>query len=115
MSIEKAVAHYKGEAGHQKMNCAESVAIAFKDTISLSEQQIAGLTACGGGRAPEGVCGALHAARMLLTMKDVRQVPALDAAFLTDAGSLKCREIRSLKKLSCGGCVGTAAAVIAKS
>ncbi len=115
MSVAKAVAHYKGEGGHQKLNCAEAVAVAFKEKFQLSDQDLSAFGGCGGGRAPGGVCGAWHAARVLLARKDPARIKECEEAFQAEAGALQCREIRALKRLPCAGCVDRAAGFVARN
>jgi hypothetical protein len=110
MSIEKARDHYLGKNGVQKANCAQSVIYAFKEKYDLPQQLVADMASCGGGRAPDGVCGALYAATKVAG--DARQ--KCEEALSIKAGSIKCREIRSLGKLSCVGCVETIAGSLDK-
>ena len=112
MSVEKARAHYIGKDGCPRMNCAQAVAAAFQHKLDFPSDLIDHLETCGGGRAPGGECGALYAARMVLRKAHPERVKACEEAFLIAAGSLKCREIRSLRKLSCIGCVETAAGYV---
>lgn len=82
----------------KRYNCAQSVL----KLHAVEEEKVDEFKAFGGGRAPEGVCGALHAALDLLhpdTHEEVR------SEFKEHAGSEKCREIRQLGKLSCLECV----------
>ena len=62
--------------------------------------------------APEGYCGAFYAAKCILD----KHFPHRSAEGLEQlrsaAGSLKCREIKALKKLPCVGCVEKAAEVV---
>jgi hypothetical protein len=46
-------------------NCAQAVAHAWKTKNPASPHDAAQFADCGGGRAPDGVCGALHASCML--------------------------------------------------
>ena len=66
MSIDKAKAHYAGKDGHRKMNCAQTIMHAFKEKFAVSEEAVNEFAAYGGGKAPGGCCGSLHAARVLL-------------------------------------------------
>ncbi len=108
MQVEQAIRHYQGKDGARRLNCAQSVTAAFAQTHGTTEEDIESLAGCGGGRAPGGLCGAYHAAVQLLgseteTMRD---------SFLEAAGALTCREIRSLRKLPCAGCVAHAARLV---
>ncbi len=88
-------------------NCAQAVALG-NGHEELAEE----LSRCGGGRAPEGLCGALHAA-LLLAPPETRQ--ALKEAFLKEVGALTCREIKGGTGTPCLQCVETAAALLEKA
>lgn len=110
MPIEKAKKHFLGRDGHERLNCADAILKAFGELDEASRQ-----TLCqGGGRAPGGECGALCAARTILSKKDPARAEELEKAFVELAGSGKCAEIRKLKKLSCLGCVEKAAELLHK-
>ncbi|MBF0386894.1 MAG: C-GCAxxG-C-C family protein [Candidatus Omnitrophica bacterium] len=112
MSIEKARAHYAGKDGHAKLNCAQTIINAFKDKFSYSDDTVARFAGHGGGRAPEGECGSLYAARFLLDKAPSSIIKECESALRERAGSTKCREIRAGHKLSCLGCVETVAAYV---
>ncbi len=114
MSVEIAKAHYLGKDGYKKLNCAQAVLRAFKDRFDLTEDVIDQCGACGGGRAPEGQCGSLYAARVMLGAAHQAEINDCENALLERAGSIKCREIRAARKLACVGCVETIAACIEK-
>ena len=101
-----------GELFHKKKgyNCGQAILKAFQDVFDITDQQIEEFSAFGGGRAEDGVCGALHAARSLIKDEEKRKI--LDQKFLDMAGSLKCKEIRKLKRLDCKGCVQTVASIL---
>ncbi|MGN0866574.1 MAG: hypothetical protein ACI4SG_02710 [Oligosphaeraceae bacterium] len=88
-------------------NCAQSVALG-----NGREELVEELSRCGGGRAPEGICGALHAA-LLLAPEEER--PALQEAFRKEAGALTCREIKGGALTPCVQCVEIAAALLEKA
>jgi hypothetical protein len=96
MPKEKAKNHYLGKNGHRRLNCAQSVTAAFtEDQTALQE-----VAFCGGGNAPDGWCGAAHAATLLTKNKS-----SVEKTYIEKAGSVKCAEIRGNRKLSCVGCV----------
>lgn len=81
-------------------NCAQAVA----DGNNASAEQVATLATAGGGRAPEGVCGALYAAMLLAgdnRKDDIRQ------EFATILGADTCRALKSIG-VPCLKCVQTA-------
>jgi hypothetical protein len=105
---ERASEHYQRRRG----NCAQSVAFAWNTTYpdrSKTEDTFAG---CGGGRAPDGLCGALHAS---CTLADATAAEAIKLSFAEKSGGhVKCREIRKAKTLPCCECVEVAAELLEK-
>ena len=87
-------------------NCAQAVAAG-----SGREDLVQELSCCGGGKAPEGHCGALHAALMLVP-ESVRETAKND--FAAAAGSLFCRDIKAAGSISCAECVAAAAGIVEK-
>ena len=92
--------------GHP-FNCAQAVALG-----NGHEEQKEDLVRCGGGRAPGGICGALHAA-LLLAPEDQRE--AIQAEFQRQAGALTCREIKGQTSTPCLQCVEIATALLEKA
>ena len=111
---ERAKDYYLGKLGPRRMNCCESVARAFQPDIPLSEEELQSLAGFGGGRAPEGYCGAIYAAKRLLQVSAPDKVVTLHEIFNEFAGSVKCREIKALRKISCLECVQKAAETVEK-
>ena len=91
----------------EKHNCAQSILRGFQQTKGVPEDTIAAAKALGGGRAPAGRCGALHAAIELTNDPAARE--RLIRAFVEKAGSEACREIKKHRKLTCEQCVRLAA------
>lgn len=110
MSLEKAVASYMGQDG-KRLNCAQSVVNGFREEFGVPEKKVEEYAAFGRGNAPDGVCGAYYAAKTLLE-KHGLNTDKLEQTFCESAGSLKCREIRANRKLTCRGCVETCAKVL---
>ena len=109
---ETAKAYFLGKKGPHRLNCAQSVAETFREEFPLDEKKSAILSACGGGMAPEGYCGAFYAAKCILEQHFPHRAPESMARLHSVAGSLKCREIKALKKLPCVGCVEKAAEAV---
>ena len=88
-------------------NCAQAVADGAGNKALAFE-----MASCGGGKAPQGRCGALHAA---LCLTDPTKHDALIAEFVKAAGAETCREIKgSEKPYPCAECVKTAAELAEK-
>ncbi len=88
----------------RRCNCAQSVAAG-----AGREDLIPEMASMGGGRAPEGRCGALYAALQLLP--EARRDAAV-AAFCAKVGSDKCREIKAGTGPSCLDCVRFASELV---
>jgi hypothetical protein len=112
MRKEKARKHFLGQDGHVKLNCAQSVINAYHDVFGAPQQDVDSFAAYGGGKAPEGNCGAFYAALYLASKKYPQQGSVLESEFCSAAGSLKCKDIRSKRKLTCLGCVEKAAELL---
>lgn len=87
----------------RKYNCAQSIAAGFGRLDMVEE-----LSTCGGGRAPEGTCGALYAA-LKLAPESARA--DLASKFAAATCSTKCREIKE-KGVPCTKCVELAEALL---
>jgi hypothetical protein len=112
MSGKKAKENYLGRLGARRMNCCESVAYVFQDKIPLEDEELQSFAGFGGGRAPEGYCGAIYAAKRLLEKSGSPKAAEIPAIFNAFAGSAKCREIKALKKISCLACIEKAAEIV---
>ncbi len=95
-----------------KGNCAQAVAAAWQRKTSSKVSLIDQLAGCGHGKAPEGVCGALHAVNCIT---DKETAEKLGAQFSQAAGGHKvCKDIRSARVLKCSQCVEVAADLLEK-
>ena len=88
-------------------NCAQCVAAAFG-----REDLVSALKDCGGGRAPDGVCGALYAA---LQIASEEKRAGIAREFAAKNGSEKCRELKQRFRVPCPQCVATAADLLSAS
>ena len=93
--------------GVEKYNCAQAVLKFFETHPAVSPDKIEEFKQFGGGRAPEGVCGALYAAGHVLNNEKL--LAELKETFKREAGSCCCREIKEAGRLSCAECVDLAA------
>lgn len=87
-------------------NCAQAVAAG-----AGREDLVTAFAVCGGGKAPGGLCGALHAA---LALAPESEHEAIKAAFAEKAGALTCREIKTGTFFPCAECVRVAAELTEK-
>jgi hypothetical protein len=88
-----------------RLNCAQSIVYAWRETSRDTTTTVAELKPFGSGRSPEGLCGSLYAACLLAP----NRAEELKAAFAARLGSLYCKEIRAAKKHPCAECVAQAA------
>lgn len=95
----------------EKRNCAEAVVGALQKVSGKDPEVTENLSECGFGGAPQGLCGAVYAAQLVLpeAKKD-----AINRRFLEAAGSLLCEEIRKMRRISCTACVKLAATMLEK-
>ncbi len=105
MSVVKAKNNYTGQGGCRRMNCAQAVMSAFSEDFNIDESMVEAFKNYGGGRAPDGLCGAYYAVRYILGKTEPDRLEELEKHFLEHAGALECRNIKGLKRLSCVGCV----------
>ena len=105
---ETAQAYHRERLG----NCAQSVAHAWDTNNQGGQGSAARFAGCGGGKAPGGLCGALHAS---CELAGAAAAEAIKHGFAEKSGGpLTCKEIRATRKLSCNECVGLAAELLGK-
>jgi hypothetical protein len=92
----------------ERLNCAQSVLHAWREVAVDTSIAFADLKPFGGGRAPGGLCGALHATCMVAPDR----AEALKSAFAARLGSLYCKELRAAKVHPCETCVSQAAELL---
>lgn len=109
MPVERALTAYRKE----RLNCAQSVLRAFQPHPKIRDEDVLEAKHHGGGRADQGLCGALHAALKLTDDPAGRQ--HLRDAFITEAGSDKCREIRRAGRIPCSECVRLSARLLVEA
>ncbi len=110
MTQKKASDYFHKEDAY---NCAQAILKNFHSEYFISQKMIDSYSAYGGGRAEDGLCGALYAAKTLLN--DPKKTELLKKEFSDKAGSVKCREIMKVKKLPCADCVDLAAQIVDKT
>ena len=102
---ESAIEHFRGINEKMKVNCAQAIALAFKEKFSIKDETIQEQKKNGGGKAPDGNCGALHSALEILGKQYPDKAEELKCYFSKTAGSCECSEIKKIKKLTCVQCV----------
>ncbi|MBI9019884.1 MAG: C_GCAxxG_C_C family protein [Verrucomicrobia bacterium] len=103
---KSATEHFTSRRG----NCAQAVAMAWKDKQQPESDHHDRFSGAGRGQAPEGICGALHAACEIAgeSRKDM-----LEEKFRQQtSGHTTCRDIRRNRIMPCADCVATAAGLL---
>jgi len=85
----------------ENLNCAQAVLKGHQQEFHISDQEIEEFRAWGGGRAQNGVCGALFSAERLLRQAGK---PGITEEFYKMANSIHCLDIKS-NKFPCIDCV----------
>lgn len=99
--IEQALATFRQPP--YMYNCAQTICAAFGREDLLEEMK-----ACGGGRAPEGTCGALYGAMQVVPS----QAEALKVEFCAAIGATQCGKLKGEHRVPCQTCVQTAAELL---
>lgn len=108
--VEKAKKYFMGA---EFLNCAQAVAKAYmEEHATVDSQRVRSYAVFGGGMAPEGLCGAVFAAKDVVA--DSAMASEIEKKFQERVGAVKCFEIRPAGKVSCSGCVGAAAQILAE-
>ncbi len=104
MAHKKAAEFFRGSEGY---NCAQAVIAAWNELYG-TDHDVVFHQQHGGGRAEDGLCGALYAALQISPEHE----EALKKVFADKAGALKCRQIRQAGAFSCKDCVMLAASTL---
>ena len=88
----------------EQLNCAQSVLYGWREVSGDTSIPLDDVKLFGGGRAPGGLCGALHTACMVAP----DQAKALKQNFALRLGSLYCKELHADKVHPCQTCVDQA-------
>lgn len=98
--------------GVDKLNCAQAILKTFSGHYPVTNELMQSHSKSGGGRVEGNTCGAIYAASLLETDSAIQE--KLQNGFLKEAGSLKCRDIRKSKSLTCHQCVGVTADLLSE-
>ena len=91
-------------------NCAQSVAFAWGQKFPGGRGVEDVFAGCGAGRAPGGLCGAVHAS---CTLAGAAAEQLIKVSFAERTGGhLTCKEIRGAKRVPCEECVEIAAELL---
>jgi len=100
-----------GEYHRQRRgNCAQSVDFAWGSKFVGGRGVEEVFAGCGAGRAPGGLCGAIHAS---CTLAGTASEASIKQAFAEKTGGhLTCKAIRAAKVMPCSECVEVAAELL---
>jgi len=92
------------------LNCAQAILKGFQNEFNITEQEIEEYRAWGGGRANDGICGALFSAEGLL-----RKIgkPGITEEFKAIVGEIRCLDIKKAM-FPCKDCVLVADGILEK-
>ncbi len=96
--------------GTEQYNCTQAVLKAFQNEGAVSDEVIAAAANLGGGKADQGICGALYAA--LTLVGDGPDAERIKAEFAQKTGSIRCQDIRKSETLTCRDYVRLAAELL---
>jgi len=94
----------------ENLNCAQAVLRGFQKGFDITDREIEEYRAWGGGRAQEGICGALFSAERLLLQAGK---PGITEEFNKIAGETHCLEIKAMN-FPCIECVRLADELVEK-
>ena len=94
-------------------NCAQSVIKAFEHLDGIDENVLIEFKEFGGGKAPDGICGALYAGKAILKDQP-EKIATLEEKFVEKADFNTCIEIKTETGFPCRDCVELAASEVAK-
>jgi hypothetical protein len=92
----------------QRLNCAQSVLYAYQQVAGVNSIPLSDMKSLGGGRAPGGLCGAVHAACVVAPSR----AESLKKRFAEITGSIYCAELRSAAEHPCEVCVSESARLL---
>lgn len=95
----------------ERFNCAQAVIHAYRSVSGHEVHHPEAFKPYGGGRAPEGTCGALFAASQIV---GTERAKPLAHCFEKRLGARTCKELKSLS-VPCTACVETAAELLETS
>ena len=85
----------------ENLNCAQAILKGFQKEFDITDNEIEEYRAWGGGRAQDGICGALFSAERLLRQAGK---PGISEEFNKMAGGIHCLSIKKTK-FPCIDCV----------
>jgi len=102
------------QLGYKKLNCAQAIAEAFREEYGfITEETIKLFKKMGYGKAPNGECGMLYAAKYIfMENSQPEKAKEFEKHFNEFAGTTKCKELIKKKIPFCAYCIGKTAKFI---
>lgn len=98
MNRNKSLEFFHNESNH--WNCAQAIQKSFQDITKLSDETIElEYRPKGGGRAENGICGALYAAKQIIN--DSAKAQEIEEEFCKRLGGVTCKELKQNLKVPC--------------
>jgi len=100
--------------GYKRLNCAQAIAEAFRQEYGfITEDTVAEFKKIGYGKAPQGECGMLYAAKFIFKKNgQPEKAKEFEEHFMTFAGTTKCAELIKKKIPFCAHCIEKTAGFI---
>jgi hypothetical protein len=120
MGIEQMVGNFAErlflgqQNGYKRLNCAQAIAEAFRQEYNfLTEDTVKGFKKMGHGKAPNGECGMLYAAKYIFEKNNLPdKAQEFEKHFRDFAGTTKCKELIKKKIPFCAHCINRTATFI---
>ncbi len=83
------------QEGYKRLNCAQAIAEAFKEEYGfITEETVKSFKKMGHGKAPNGECGMLYAAKYIFEKNSQEdKAKEFEKHFMEIAGTTKCKEL----------------------
>jgi hypothetical protein len=95
------------EEGYFRHNCAQAIAEAFRKKYDfITEETVKDFKKKGYGKAPQGECGMLYAAKYIFEKNgQPEKIEEIEREFIKFAGATKCKELKKKKIAFCAYCI----------
>ena len=100
--------------GYKRLNCAQAIAETFRQEYNfLTEDTVKDFKKMGHGKAPNGECGMLYAAKYIFEKNNrPDKAQEFEKHFREFAGTTKCKELIKKKIPFCAQCINRTATFI---
>lgn len=92
-------------------NCAQTILKVYQKEFNISEELIEEFKANGGGRAENGICGALYST-LYLMKQTPKNLKTIQDKFIKQIGSPYCKTIKQTSPPPCLKCINIASKIL---